>query len=47
MIIMDEEIHHLIDDDENVLWTYSQKYKYLKSTIKKLNFYRGFSSLLS
>jgi hypothetical protein len=37
MIILSEEILHLINDNETVLWAYSQKYKYMKSTIKKLN----------
>ena len=36
MMILVEEVHHLITDNETVLWTYSQKYKYMKGTVKKL-----------
>ena len=37
MIVMIDEINQIINDDEDILWSYSHKYKYMKSTIKKLN----------
>ena len=34
---MIDEVNHIINDDEDILWYYSYKYKYMKSTIKKLD----------